>query len=435
MNIVLIIADTLRRDHLGCYGARDVRTPQLDRFAEQCMIFDRAYCASFPTMPTRADILTGKFTFNYLGWAPLPREEVILPQVLSQAGYRTMAVVDTPFYVKNGYGYDRGFHDFRWIRGQSSDRADTNYERRYEEDYCAPMTMMAAERWLERHYKEAFFLYVDTWDPHEPWDPPAHYVESYLPRWDGTLVAPVYWDYRERGLTQRQMRIARACYAGEVTMVDRWTGRLIERLESLGLMEDTAIMFTTDHGFYFGEHGFFGKAMMQKGDFYGAPLYEEITRVPLLAYVPGYKARRVGGLVSLPDLMPTILELAGARIPDTVQGRSLVPLMRGETNRGRGFAVSTMPLYNPGDVTRVVDAFERRVHAYLPATITTPTWSMLYSREGQPAELYNLKSDLRQQRNLAKRNRRVVQKLHRHYARMLAELGTEEKLLAPRQRL
>ncbi len=435
MNIVVIISDTMRWDHLGFYGNEWIHTPHLDRLAERSVVFNKAYCTSFPTMPMRADLYTGKFTFTYLGWAPMPLDEVILPQLMSGAGYRTMAVVDTPFYIRRGYAYDRGFQDFRWVRGQGADRADTNYERRYEEDYCAPMTCMAAERWIERHYKEKFFLYVDTWDPHEPWDPPAHYVELYKPDWDGTLVGPPYWRYEERGITQERVDIARACYAGEVTMVDRAVGRLVDRIESMGLMDKTAIIFTADHGFLIGEHGMFGKALMQQGHFYGAPLYEEIAKVPLTFYIPGVERRRSDALISHPDVMPTILEMAGVEIPEVVQGKSFLSVAKGEKEGHREFVVSTMPLYNPGEGTRVVDNFDRRVEEFLPATITTDKWSFLYTREGAPVELYDLASDSKQENNVAADNVDVVEELHRQYVSLLGELGTEERLLAPRREL
>ena len=435
LNIVVVVSDTLRQDYLGCYGNRWVRTPNLDRFAKESVVFDRAYAASFPTMPMRADLFTGKFTFNYLGWAPLPHDEVTVQGLLSQAGYRTTAVVDTPFFVRNGYGYDRGFHDFIWIRGQGPERPDVNYERRYEEDYCAPMTFRAAERWLERHYKERFFLYVDTWDPHEPWDPPAHYVEQYLPDWDGRIVNPCYWYWRERGLTERDLEVARACYAGEITMVDRWFGRLMERLESLGILDRTAVIFTSDHGFYFGEHGMFGKTLMEGRKFHGAPLYEEVAKIPLLIRVPGMRPRRTGALVSVPDIAATLLDLAGVDIPDSFQGRSLLPLLRGEPLPGRRMVVTTMPLYNPGEVTRVVDAFERRVEEFLPATITSGPWQMLYTREGYPVELYNLKDDPQERRNVARRHPEVVKRLHEMFVKFLEGIGTDERYLAPRRRL
>jgi len=435
MNLVVIISDTFRRDHLGCYGNKRIYTPHLDRFAELCTVFDHAYCASFPTMPMRADLYTGKFTLNFLGWAPLPRDEAILPAILSRAGYATKAVVDVPFYVRNGYGYDRGFNDFEWIRGQGRERPELNYQRRYEDDYIAPRTGAAAERWLERHYKQRFFLYVDMWDPHEPWDPPAHWVERYLPGWDGTIVNPPYWRWRDAGLTARDIKIANACYCGEVSMVDRAVGRLLERIESLGLMDETIILFTADHGFHIGEHGLLGKMLSKKGLFKGAPLYEEVTRVPFLLYVPGEKPKRTSAIIQPPDIMPTLFDLLRVKTPPGAQGQSFAPIVRGRKGEGREFAVTTMPLYNPGMTTKAVDDFERRVETYLPATITAPPWVLLYYRQGAPVELYNLKRDPQQKKNVAKQHPAIVKRLHRSYANFLREIGTEEALLTPRLKL
>ncbi len=435
MNVVVVVSDTLRRDHLGCYGNQTLRTPHLDQFAKQCVVFDRAYLASFPTMPMRADLYTGKFTLTYLGWAPLPRDEIILPQLMADAGYLTAAVVDTPFFVRNGFGYDRGFHDFRWIRGQGRERADNNYERRYEEDYCAPMTGAYAERWLERHYQEKFFLYIDMWDPHEPWDPPAHYVKQYYPDWDGTTVHPSYHYWKKKGLTPKDIEIARACYAGEVTMVDRAVGRIIERLESLGILEQTIVVFVSDHGFYLGEHGLFGKAIFEAGDFVGAPLYEEVTRLPLLIYHPRAHPCRTDAIVSVPDLMPTILDLVGIEIPETVQAKSVASIVKTGKGQGRSFALSSMPLYNPGQLTRVVDNFERRVKEYLHSTISSDFWTMLYARKGMPVELYNLKSDPGQNRNVAEQHPEVVKRLQRMFFDFIKECGTSEDLLAPRAQI
>jgi len=450
VNIVLIISDTFRRDNLSCYSRRQVYTPYLDRFAKKCVVFDRAYCASFPTMPMRADLMTGKYTFNYLGWAPLPAEEVILQQVLMDAGYTTMAVVDTPFLVRNGYHYDRGFHDFIWYRGQSyywkreqdwepsEDRGDVTYERRYEEDYCATKTCATAEKWIERHYKEDFFLYVDTWDPHEPWDPPRHYVERYKPDWDGVFPAhPSYQYLKDSSVTEEKLATAYACYCGEVTMVDRAVGRLIERIESMGLMPKTVIIFTSDHGFYFGEHDIFGKALIaaDKRSFRSAPLYQEDANIPLLIYVPGVRPRHTSALVSVPDFMPTILQLTGTTIPDTVQGRSFLSVIMNKKDTHHKFVVSTMQLQNPGEITLAVDGTEREVENYLPATITTDRWSLLYSWRGASVELYNLESDPAQQENVAQNNKSIVKELHQSYYEFLRKISTEEKLLKPRMNL
>ena len=471
MNIVLIISDTFRQDHLGCYGNPWIHTPHLDQLAEQAIVFDRCYAGSFPTVPNRADLLTGKYDFVHLGWAPLPHEETTLPQLLAEAGYSTVGIADTPFYVRNGYGYDRGFADFIWIRGQLSgpERDNVTHAWRHEEDYFAPATLAAAERWLERHYKEKFFLLVDTWDPHEPWDPPDYYVEIYQKDYDGRPSPwPCYWSWKEAGLSEEDVKRAHAHYCGEVTMVDRWIGRLLDRIESLGLMEDTAIIFTSDHGFYFGEHGLFGKAKMRsehgfqagphprggggkhrmmfrspitgrteagEGHWYRSPLYEEVTRVPLLIHLPQAETARIDALVSLPDLMPTVLELAGCEVPEGVQAFSLVPLLSGEQDRVHDVVITSWPLYNPGQRIRAVDDWERLVTEPLPSSITDGEWTLLYATQGEPVELYHTASDPKQQENVFEGNEIIARDLHARFVRFLEEMGTDEVFLAPRRRL
>jgi len=450
VNIVLIISDTFRRDHLGCYGNPWIHTPHLDRLAERSIVFDRCYAASFPTVPNRADVLTGKYSFTYLGWAPLPREEITLPQLLDEAGYSTMGIADTPFYVRNGYGYDRGFADFIFIRGQDYSgpaHDDVVRNRCYEENYFAPATMSAAEKWLERHYEEKFFLLLDTWDPHEPWDPPDYYVDIYRKDQDKRPSPwPCYWSWKEAGLSEEDVRRAHAHYCGEVTMVDRWIGRLLERIESLGILEHTSIIFTSDHGHYFGEHGLFGKAMMRgehdfypatvhAGSWYRSPLYQEVTRVPLLIYLPQAEATRIDALVSAPDLMPSILELAGLEIPEAVQGSSLVPLLHGKRDRIHDFVVTSWPLYNPGQPIRVVDDLERRVVEPLPSTITDGEWTLLYATEGEAVELYHTASDPLQEENVFEENETIARDLHARFVRFLEQMNTEEGRIAPRRRL
>jgi len=440
MNIIVIVSDTMRRDHLGCYGNRTVRTPNLDRFAQECVQFDNCYATSFPTMPMRADLFTGRFTFTYLGWRSLPPEETILAKLLQEADYTTLAAVDTPFFVRDGYGYDRGFRDYSWILGQGfatwdADRGRINSERRYEEDYCAPKTMAAAEKYLEYYYKKKLFLYVDTWDPHEPWDPPSWYVEAYYPNYDGRVVAPCYWDWRERGLKEEDIKVAHACYCGEITMVDRWVGRLLDRVKSMGLWKNTAIVFISDHGFYFGEHGYFGKARNKDHYWHQSPLYQEITRVPLLVYVPDIKSKRVKALVSLVDIMPTLLELAEVEIPETVQGKSLLSLLKGRRDTFRDFVVTSFRLSDPGEPSKIVDDWLRIVKKPHFSTITTPKWTFLYSTEAYPAQLYDIESDPKESQNVIGKNWQVAKDLHQKFVHFLEEVGTDEHYLVSRRRL
>lgn len=460
MNVLVIVSDTLRRDRLSFYrdqATRDANqstaperlpwrdrlawTPNIDRLAARSAIFDRYYAAGFPTMPTRADLLTGKWTFSYMTWEPLPRSEVTLSQVLSNAGFATVGVVDTPFYTVNGYGYDRGFKFFYDLDSQRRTRHLIPPVRSSEYEYCAPQTFTLAEKALERIYDKPFVLWVDTWDPHEPWDPPAWYARRYKPDYDGETVAPPYNYYQKVGLSDTDLETAQACYLGEITMVDRSVGRILERLESLGIADNTAVVFLSDHGFHFGEHGgLFGKMVRDETWVRGrpswarSPLYEELAHIPLLIAIPGQVARRVPELVSAVDLMPTILDLAGVPLPPElmIHGRSVAPAARGELTAGRDFVVTTMPLANPGQAFRVVDSVLRQVQEFQPATLTTAEWSLLYSTHGETVELYHLPNDPYQEQNVAEQHPSVVREIHGQYVALLQELQTAPEYVTPR---
>lgn len=438
MNVIVIVSDTFRRDHLGCYGNSTIQTPHLDRFSKECIQLENCYATSFPTMPMRADLFTGRFTFTYLGWQPLPQEEILLAEVMRKANYTTLAAVDTPFFIRQGYGYDRGFKDYQWVQGQGDqyERERIDSERRYESNYCAPMTIAAAEKFLEYYYKENFFLYVDTWDPHEPWDPPSWYVTPYSPEYDGRTVYPCYWDWREKGLKKKDLEVAHACYCGEISMVDHWIGRLLDKVKVMNLWNDTVIIFTSDHGFYFGEHGFFGKLRidLEKDVIYQSPLYQEITRVPLLIYVPGMEGRRIEALASSVDIMPTILDLVRLEIPETVQGKSLLPLLQGKDSV-RDFVVTSPPLYNPGEQSKVVDDWLRIVDKAHFTTVTTSAYSFLYSSEDTPAQLYNIVDDPKESQNIIGSNSRLAEDLHGKLVALLREVGTGERFLSVRKKL
>ena len=118
LNVIWVVADTFRQDHLGAYGNKRIRTPSLDEFASKSMRFDRHYAAGFPTMPTRADHATGRWTMSFMGWEPLPSDMPTLAQILSEKGVHTAAMVDTPFYMRGGMNYDRGFQTFSMYTGQ-----------------------------------------------------------------------------------------------------------------------------------------------------------------------------------------------------------------------------------------------------------------------------------------------------------------------------
>jgi arylsulfatase A-like enzyme len=440
MNVLMIVSDTIRQDFFGINGG-PVSTPNLDALARESVYFRRAYANSFPTVPARADYLTGVYALTDIGWGPLPRGAVTLPELLSQAGVTTVGVVDTPFYMCTGYNYDRGFDYFTDLLSQrpvGKWRGIGETVRTSEYDYCAPLTFVTAEKALEHLTDKPFFLLVDTWDPHEPWDPPAYYAKRYKPDYDGRVVNPVYGPLAHSNVTDDDLATAIACYCGELEMVDRWLGRLLERLESLRLADDTVIIFDSDHGFYFGEHGLFGK-LTRSGPtndrWLRSPLYPEIAHVPLMVRVPGVAPRDDDRVVSAAiNIAPTVLDLFGLEKPAHMLGRSLLALVRSPDVAGDDVAITALPLGAPGAEVRVVDDMLRDVKEWQPITVNTSEWMLVFARWDEPIELYATSDGHGGGlgRNLADEHPEVVKDLH---AKLIAELeraGASEEAITAR---
>ena len=410
-------------------------------------------------MPTRADHATGRWTMSFMGWEPLPEDEVTLAQILAENGYHTAAAIDTPFYIRGEMNYDRGYQTFFFHPGQEGsptrvqqvgnhESRDIRDRWRLEKDHNAPQTFANAMNWLETHYKEDFFLYIDTWDPHEPWEAPPYYSELYWPGYDGEIIQPIYGHWQdEPGFSAEKVKKANATYCGEITMVDTWIGYFLRRVENMGLMDKTAIIFTSDHGFYFGEHGGkFGKMSFDKREGGGlyrfgdsdarwahSPLYEELVRIPLVVYVPGVEPSVYDGMTSVVDVMPTVLDIAGVSSPGNVHGASLLPRMRDSSAAGREFTVSTIPFANPGDEVRSVDSIRRNLVNSQVTTITAGDWSLLYSTDEGMSELYNLSNDPAQENNIISGNLEVAKEVHQYLLKFMRETGVSDHLLKPRQ--
>jgi arylsulfatase A-like enzyme len=452
MNVIWIIADTFRKDAMGAYGNKKIHTPVLDDLASKSMRFNRHYAASFPTMPARADFLTGRWAFSFMSWEPLPAKQATLPQILTSKKVRTAGIVDTPFYLRNGMNYDRGFWDFQEITGQStvfSRQKEFRAEWREESDRFAPRTFTASMKWLEKHYKENFFLYIDTWDPHEAWEAPNYYTELYWPDYDGEIIDPLY-GYWQGGpeapeYAREKIKKAYATYCGEVTMVDTWIGYFLKRVENMNLMDKTAIIFTTDHGFYFGEHGgLFGKACRVKASedklsqtdiaevWVHSPIYEEVSAIPLMIYLPGSQPGTYDGLTSAVDLMPTMMDILGQPVPSFVQGRSLLQAVKNPSVPGRDFVVTGTFLGNPGETVRIVDDNTRKLSMASTPTITTAEWSLLCAVEPGLSELYHLTADPQQEHNVITKYPEKAHELHQAFVKFMQDTHVAEERFKPR---
>jgi len=357
LNVVLLVIDTLRYDFLGFNGATGVHTPNLDRLAARSTVFDRAMLGSYPCMPARRDLLTGCFEFPFRGWGPLEPEDRNLAAIAGESGVTSMLVTDHYHLWEKGSGnYHFDFSGYEFVRGQEYDRwivepggapspiapakqvghlAPGLYEqysrnvagRRTETDYFPALVMARAADWLERNReRQGFLLMIDCFDPHEPFDPPSFYTDLYDPGYTGDEVT---WPtYGRNALGEAETRHVRALYAGEITLVDRWLGVLLHKLEQLGRLEDTMIVLTTDHGHMFGEHGLMGKPWSALSD---SNMYREVAHIPLIVYHPRARpGRRVTDLVQLVDVYPTVLEALGAETPAGIHGHSLLAHVTGE---------------------------------------------------------------------------------------------------------
>ncbi len=303
--------------------------------------------------------------------------------------------------------------------------------------------MAAACEWLDRNHEAPFFLYVDTFDPHEPWDPPRHYVDLYDPGYEGERVT--YPRYAPPDfLSEAELKHARALYAGEVSLVDTWIGKVLAKVDALGLDKDTYVFVTTDHGFCHGEHDLIGKSYIDDvtSSFGYCPLWEEIVHIPLLVRGPGIEPGRSPFCVQPPDLMPTLIELLSVPQPDSVQGRSYASILHGAKTSIRDFALSgpsltgrasggkltfTMGEWSlvhraepgEGNVERAVDSLPRS-----PAVLSDT-----------PTALYHLKSDPGQTENVLEKHRPVAESMHKKMLAFRADMGAPEAELEARREL
>lgn len=462
MNVILIISDTVRYDYCGCYGNTWVQTPNIDALAHESAIMDNFFTASFPTGPMRKDVLSGRFTFTYTNWSqPRSEEELVLAEIIKEKGYKTAFIGDT----SNSPQFRQGFDHEQVISAQGARLADVpekvelpadSHKLRIpieriqgivrnamgwdgEADRRAPKTMLAAHRWLEEQYSDntPFFLYVDTFDPHEPWDEPHYYIDRYDLSYTGDeLMEPAYEpaDYA----TQREIEHMRCMYAGKLTMVDRWVGYLLDGVKKMGFADNTAIIFTSDHGFYHGEHNLIGKVLLDReGAICGRwPLYSTISHPPLLIKVPGVtNGERYDSFCQPPDIMATILDLMNVPIPSRVQGQSLLcllhnnmitnksssPLIRGEQKRIRDFAVSSL--------TYMQDAEVR-----CPTSFRTKDYLYVYGGDEWDSELYDLQTDPEETQNIIDIRTDVAEQLHEQYLDFLKEVDCPKMSLDARRK-
>jgi len=360
LNLIVIVADTFRSDYLGFNGNERIHTPNLDALAAESVYFANCYADGLPTIPVRRVFHTGKSILpERRKWHPLWDDDTTLAEILGKAGFTTGFVVDTYHQFKPDMNFHQGFDSWIWIRGQENDkyksgpRSSVNPEdhapkhllnprfrdriiqyvlntrdRKSEEDYFCAQTCRAAAKWLEDNKDNdgPFMLFIDMFDPHEPWDAPPKYQKMYRAEYPFERYIFGY-GVNPKDVREEDLPAIIDLYSAEVTFSDHCIGGFLEQVKRLGLWDNTIIVFCSDHGTHLGEEGCVQKT--------AALLNSAIARVPVLIRHPDkrYAGKRVEALTSHLDFLPTFLSLLGVEGYRNLDGKNMWPLVTGDNDK------------------------------------------------------------------------------------------------------
>ncbi len=372
--VLLVTVDTLRADHLGCYGCRRPTSPHLDRLARSGHLFLDALCPMPTTTPSHAALLTGRHPRS-LGvlnnGAVLPQSAVTLAELLADRGYATAAFVGA-FPVHARFGLDQGFQVYS---GPELERD-------------AGEVVDEAIQWLTGRDEKPFFLWVHLWDPHTPYHAPKEYRDRFnVP----SLELPLKFAFLRRpgDVTEEMVEKTVAAYDAEIGWADHNLGRLLAAMRRHGSFHRSLIAVTADHGESMAE-------LLQRRAYafdHGEFLYHHQLAVPLLIRAPEGPASTGAALhqgpVSLLDLMPTLLHLLGMEPPPDTEGQSLQPLMAGGTIPRQAVISQRRPFARP----------PRPFLAGEQYSVISGDWHLISSAGGDP-ELFHLALDPGETENL-----------------------------------
>jgi arylsulfatase A-like enzyme/Tfp pilus assembly protein PilF len=382
VNVLLVSLDTVRPDHLGCYGNTDIETPNTDRIAAEGFVFTDAMTSVPLTLPSHASILTGLYPISHgariNGTFTLADRFTTLAEVLKANGYTTGAFVGS-FVLDSRFGTAQGFDTYDDLMDLRMPAGGADHPERR-----ASNVTTNAVRWLGE-VSEPFLAFVHYYDPHTPYEPPPPFDSLY----QGNP------------------------YDGEIAYTDRELGRLLDGLEQLDLMERTLIVVLSDHGEGLGDHGELE---------HGILIYESTMKVALIIRIPEAHPSsgdlsgpgRIDQPVELVDVFPTILSLVGIDSPDEIDGRSIVPLLDGDNL--------------PRKVCYLESLYPHLAYKWSPLRgVRFGEWKYILAPE---EELYNLMDDPTESRNLSAGNPTRIEMLKANLieiARRDLERGDEEQ--------
>lgn len=363
MKTVFVLFDSLNRHLLGPYGGKRIPTPNFDRLARRSATFEKHYAGSLPCMPARRDMLTGRLFFLHRSWGPMEPFDNSFPNILSKEKdvYSHLVTDHCHYWEDGGATYHTRYNSHEFIRGQEGDAwkamvqppwerlrekyaeiqfsdAPRNYKRnniinreyiREDSDFPCVKVFDAGLEFLQTNADaDNWFVQIETFDPHEPFQAPSKYKEPFDTGWKGPILDwPRYGNVEE---LPEECDELRANYYATVAMCDDQLGRILDFFDDHDMWEDTALVVTTDHGFLLGEHDFWAKNRMN--------LYEEIAHLPLFVYDPRTKCggKRINELTQTTDLAATFLDFYRATRPSEMQSHSVLPLLRDEPSQYEG---------------------------------------------------------------------------------------------------
>ncbi len=480
MNVIMILVDSLNRHYLSPYGNQWIKTPNIQRLANEGVAFDNHFISAAPCMPARRAMLCGRNEFLWRSWGPTEPFDNHLSSLAKSAGAATAMVTDHYHYWEYfAHGYTETFDCLEMIRGHELDMYRTDLERevpewvksidkwrsglgeRYyknvqdiqeEEDYFAPRVMSAGAKWLEKNKNnDKVFLVLESFDCHEPFHVPEPYRSMYTDDFSEEYTCWPPYQLGEHGhredfwknTSQEEIDFIRSQYAGKVTMTDKWLGEVFDVMDKNDMWKDTMVVLTTDHGHELGEKQRFGKQF---------PHYDLNAHIPLIVYHPSLKNKgiRKEGFTSAVDIYPTILEALGAQGFDPVDGKSLLPVINGEKESIRDYVFygsfasganittkeytyvqgydNSHPLYQyscsmfmPG-----MNGYEKAESGRFMPGIDIPLWKIPIKtdpKDSQPNYLWDRQRDPKQEHNIVEEEPQVANKLRSLLIDAMEELG------------
>lgn len=392
-NIILIVVDSLRADHLGCYGyARDT-SPNIDRLAREGTLFTTAIAPTSWTLPSITSILTSlEISTHGVGTHKTRLGDSVqtLAQALKQDGYATAGFISGT-YLHPIYGFDRGFDVYENLIANPFEAADKEQRvtsavlsgiKESLDDITSPAITERVTKWLDGNRKKPFFLFIHYWDVHYDYIPPPPYDTMFDPDYAGTIDARNFFfnEAINPDMSQEDLTHIIALYDGEIRFTDEHIGKLLDTLEQKGLDKNTLIVVTADHGDEFFEHG-------RKG--HQQTLYDEVLNVPLIftwdGRIPANK--KVTSIVGIIDIMPTILDLAGIGTAPEMMGQSLRSGLLGDGSGSTRQILGELYIF-----------WDEKGHLY---SLRTDTGKIIYDFGYSKEFLYDLQQDPAEQDNIA----------------------------------